>query len=180
VALERSIPRATRVLPAQSFDPARLVDSVILDYAQRRAHRGERMCVKGLRFALALAESTRLRMGDAFELEDGRLIEVVAEAEPLVEVRAANAASLARIAFHLGDRHVPVQLFANRVRLRREPTLESLIVLLGGSCVAIEAPFDPEGGAYAGPAHTHAHHHHSHAHGTHAHGPAQPHHRSEA
>jgi urease accessory protein len=179
VAVERSIPTATRVLPARSFDPARLVDSVILDHAQRRAHRGERICVTGLRFIVALAEPVQVRMGDALELEDGRLVEVVAEAEPLVEVRAANAAALARIAFHLGDRHVPVQLFANRIRLRREPTLESLIASLGGKYVAIEAPFDPEGGAYAEPAHTHAHHHHSDARGIHAYGPAEPHHRPE-
>jgi urease accessory protein len=168
------------VLPARNFDPARVVDAVILDQAQRRTPRGERVCVKGLRFALGLAEPTHLRMGDALELEDGRLIEVVAEAEPLVEVRAVDAAALARIAFNLGDRHVPVQLFSNRIRLRRDHALESLVVSLGGKCAKIEAPFDPEGGAYVEPAHTHSHDHHSHAHSPHTHGSAGHKHRSEA
>jgi urease accessory protein len=167
------------VLPAQDFDPARIVDSVILDQAQRRAPRGERVSVKGLRFALELSEPRHLRMGDALELEDGRLIEVVAEAEPLIEVRAVDASALARIAWNLGDRHVPVQLFANRIRLRRDPALESLIASLGGKCATIEAPFDPEGGAYVESPHTHSHDRHSHAHGSHPHGSAGHEHHSE-
>jgi urease accessory protein len=168
------------VLPGQDFDPARIADCVILDHAQRRTSRAELLSVKGLRFALQLPEPKHLRMGDALELEDGRLIEVVAEAEPLVEVRAADAAALARIAFHLGDRHVPVELFANRIRLRRGQALEPLIASLGGKCANIEAPFDPEGGAYAEPAHghTHPHGHHSPAHGSHTHGSAGPRHRT--
>jgi urease accessory protein len=159
------------VIPTQHVDPARIIDSVILDSAQRRASRGERVSVKGLRFAVELAEPTHLRTGDAFELGDGRLVEVVAEPEPLIEVRAVDTAALARIAFHLGDRHVPVQLFANRIRLRRDQTLESLIVSLGGKCAAIEAPFDPEGGAYVGAAHAHTRDHHPHSHGPHTHVP---------
>lgn len=165
-AFAPSVPKATRVLPAQQLDPARIVDSVILDRAQRRTPRGERVSVNGLRFALELREPTHLRMGDALELEDGRLIEVVAEAEPLIEVRAVDAAALARIAWYLGDRHVSVQLFANRIRLRRDHALESLIVSLGGKCADIEAPFDPEGGAYVEPAHAHSHDRHSHAYGS--------------
>jgi urease accessory protein len=170
-ALERSVPRAIRVLPAQDVDPARLIDSVILDSAQRREVRAELVSVKGLAFVLALAEPGHLRTGDALELEDGRLIEVVAEAEPLLEVRAADPSALARIAWALGDRHVAVQLFSNRIRLRRDPALESLIGSLAGKCVAIEAPFDPEGGAYGEAAHTHSRQRHSHAH-PHTHGSA--------
>ena len=168
------------MLPAQNFDPARVIDSVILDQTQRRAPGGQRVSVKGLRFALEFAAPTHLRMGDALELEDGRLIEVVAEAEPLIEVRAVDATALARIAFNLGDRHVPVQLFSNRIRLRRDHALESLVVSLGGKCAKIEAPFDPEGGAYVQPAHTHSHDHHSHAHSPHTHGSAGHKHHSEA
>ena len=168
------------MLAAPNADPARIVDSLILDRAQRRQSRAERVSVKGLVLVLELAAPTHLRMGDVLELEDGRLIEILAEPEPLLEVRAADAAALARIAFHLGDRHVPVQLFANRIRLQRDRALESLIISLGGRCVAIEAPFDPEGGAYVEPAHTHAHDHHSHAPGAHAHGVAGHKHRSGA
>jgi urease accessory protein len=99
------------------------------------------------------------------------VIEVVAAPEPLIEARAADLAHLARLAWHLGDRHVPAQLFANRFRVRREPAIESLLRSLGAKLAAIEAPFEPEGGAYES-AHRHAHghehgHDHAHDHGHH-------------
>jgi len=173
-ASEQSVPRATRVLPAHGFDPARVVDSVVLGHERRRARAGEWVGVKGIRFALDLDAETDLRAGDALELENGDLIEVVAAAEPLLEVRAADSPALARIAWHLGDRHVPIQMFANRIRLRREPALEALIASLGGKIVAIEAPFDPEGGAYA--RHAQAHHqNHDQGHEAHAHEHHHPH-----
>lgn len=118
--------------------------------------------VRGLAFLLDLAEATALRGGDALVLDDGGLVEVVAAAEPLVEVSATDAAAIARIAWHLGNRHLPVQLHGRRIRLRRDHVIEAMVEGLGGRVVAIEAPFDPESGAYTeGPAH---HHHGGHAH----------------
>ena len=104
--------------------------------------------VKGTPIGLMLPEPVMLRMGDALELDDGSLVEVVIEAEPLVEVRGNDLTHLARLAWHLGDRHVPVQILANRLRLRRDAALETLLGNLGARLTAIEAPFDPEGGAY--------------------------------
>src|SRR5262249_21662480 len=100
--------------------------------------------------------------------DDGNLIEVVAEPEPLIEARAKDLTALARLAWHLGDRHVPVQLFANRLRVRRDAAIEALLARLGAKIVAIEAPFDPEGGAYIAAAHGH-HHGHDHHHDHHGH-----------
>ena len=89
-------------------------------------------------------------------LEDGSAVEVVADVEPLLEVRAEFPV-LARLAWMLGDRHVPVEIMPNRLRLRRDPALESLLASAGGKVRAIDAPFSPEGGAYAigGAAHDH-------------------------
>jgi len=165
--------RVTAVLAAGRPHDGRMVDSVILDFERRRAHRGRLVGLKGTELELDLPEPVMLRMGDALVLADGGLVEVVAEAEPLIEARAADLAALARLAWHLGDRHVAVQILPNRIRARRDPAIETLLMDLGARVVAIEAPFDPEGGAYAASGHGHAddhgHHHHAHDHGHHDH-----------
>src|SRR5262249_42729912 len=108
---------------------------------------------------LDFPETVRLRTDDALLLDDGNLVEVVAEPEPLLEARA-DSGNLARLAWHLGDRHVPVEVRNNRLRVRREPEIAALLQAFGGNAVAIEAPFEPEGGAYAvGEQHPHDHHH---------------------
>ena len=134
-------------LPTGADTPA--VDTLILPYAQRQAQKGFLFGVKGTCVELDLAEPVRLRTDDALVLDDGRLVEVVAEPEPLIEVRAADLPALARLAWHLGDRHVPVQVLERRLRLKRDPAIETLLQSLGAKVVAIEAPFEPEGGAYA-------------------------------
>jgi urease accessory protein len=77
-----------------------------------------------------------------------------------LEIRGADAMHLARLAWHLGNRHVPAQLLTNGLRIRRDHVLADLATQLGAEVIEIEAPFDPEGGAYAVPAgHGHDHHH---------------------
>jgi urease accessory protein len=168
------MPRATRVLPAAERRDAPVVDTLILPYAQRQAHKGFLFGIKGTCVEVDLAEPVRLRTDDALQLEDGSLVEVVAEPEPLIEARAADLASLARLAWHLGDRHVPVQVLERRLRLKRDPAIEALLKSLGARIVAIDAPFEPERDAYAVPAGHHHHqdpHHDDHAHGReHQHG----------
>jgi len=165
--------RATRVLSHAERGNRPVVDTVILDYVQRSAQKITATGVKGGQFEIDLAAPVRLRTDDALLLDDGGLIEVVAAPEPLIEARAPDLAQLARLAWHLGDRHVPAQLFANRIRVRREPAIEALLKALGVKTTAIEAPFEPEGGAYEsshGHAHDHAHdHHHGHGHHHHDH-----------
>ena len=136
-------------------------DVVVLDYDERHRRRLVMRGVRGFSFLLDLAEATALRGGDALVLDDGGLVEIVAAPEPLVEVAAADAAAMVRIAWHLGNRHLPVQLAGARLRLRRDHVIEAMLAGLGGRVRPIEAPFDPEGGAYA-PAHTHGRGH-SHA-----------------
>jgi urease accessory protein len=174
------MPRATRVLSASERRDAAVIDTLILPHAQRQAQKGFVFGVKGTCVELDFAEPVRLRTDDALVLEEGGLVEVVAEPEPLLEARAADPAGLARLAWHLGDRHVPVQVLERKLRLKRDPAIEALLAGLGAKLVEIEAPFEPEGGAYAAPAEGHEHHHHDHHHGhDHGHGQGHEHHQHD-
>ena len=167
--------RVVRVVSSAQGDNARLIDSVMLAPDQRRLQSAHLTGVNGTLIGLMLPEPVMLRMGDAFELDDGSFVDIVIEPEPLIEVRGNDLTHLARLAWHLGDRHVPVQVLTNRLRLRRDDALEAMLAALGARLTPIEAPFDPEGGAYAthaAPDHGHHHHdgcghdhHHDHTHG---------------
>jgi len=171
--------RVVRVVSSAQTGGARLIDSVMLAPDQRRLQSAHLTGVNGTLIGLMLPEPVMLRMGDAFELDDGSFVDIVIQPEPLVEARGNDLTHLARLAWHLGDRHVPVQVLTNRLRLRRDDALEAMLAALGARLTPIEAPFDPEGGAYAThAAHDHGHqhhdgcghdHHHDHAHG-HDHG----------
>jgi urease accessory protein len=177
------MPRATRVLSASEPREAAVVDTLILPFAQRQTKKGFAFGIKGTCIEFDFAEAVRLRTDDALVLESGGLIEIVAEPEPLIEARAADLQGLARLAWHLGDRHVLVQVLERRLRLKRDPAIEALLTSLGAKLVAIEAPFEPEAGAYAASAgehghhhghehhdhHGHEHHHHGHEHHDHSH-----------
>jgi len=160
------MPRASRVIAVAHRHARPVVDTVILDYAQRSAQKITVTGVKGGIIEIDLHEHVRLRTDDLLLLDDGTLVEVVAAPEPLIEARVADVAALARLAWHLGDRHVSVQVLANRIRAQRDPAIETLLKSLGAKLTMIEAPFEPEGGAYASSyphAHDHAHgHHHDH------------------
>ncbi|BAM92552.1 urease accessory protein UreE [Bradyrhizobium oligotrophicum S58] len=170
--------RATRVLGQHRWKEA-AADSVLLDFDDRHRRRLVMTGTRGLEFLLDLEHATALRGGDALVLEDGRLIEVVAAAEPLLEIRAADPHHLVRLAWHLGNRHLPTQLMAKSLRIRRDHVIEAMVKGLGARVIEIEAPFDPEGGAYAEPSHApghddhdhqgHEHHGHGHGHGDHDH-----------
>ncbi len=155
-------------------------DTVVLDFDDRHRRRMAMMGTRGLEFLLDLENAVALRGGDALVLEDGRLVEVVAAPEPLVEIRGADPTHLVRIAWHLGNRHLPTQIVGKGLRIRRDHVIEEMVKGLGARVIEIEAPFDPEGGAYA-PAHDHGHgpggHHHAHTHDhAHHHGDSHHHH----
>lgn len=161
--------RVVRILASGTAGPAP-IDSVMLAGDQRRVQTGQLTGINGTHIGLMLPEPVLLRMGDALELDDGSLVEVLVEPEPLVEIRGNDLTHLARLAWHLGDRHVPVQVLANRLRMRRDPAREAMLKNLGARLTEIEAPFDPEGGAYASqPRHDHSGHDHHHHHGHHHH-----------
>jgi urease accessory protein len=160
--------RATSVKPAQSWS-GDAIDSVVLDYDDRHRRRMAMTSTQGLSFLLDLPAAIFLRHGDALALEDGRLVEVLAAPEPLLEIRCHDPLHLARIAWHLGNRHLPTQLFPKYLRIRRDHVIADMAAKLGARVIEIEAPFDPEGGAYQTPVHAHRHDDGDHAHGHHHH-----------
>ena len=173
--------RATRVEGQRRWTEA-AADTVVLDFDDRHRRRMAMTGTRGLEFLLDLENAIALRGGDALVLEDGRLIEVVAAAEPLIEIRGTDPLHLVCVAWHLGNRHLPTQIMPKGLRIRRDHVIEAMVKGLGARVIEIEAPFDPEGGAYAGHAHApeaanahtghdHASHDHSaHDRGHHHHG----------
>ena len=164
--------RVVRVLGAGA-NGAQPIDSVMLGADQRRVQSVILTGLNGTQIGIMLPDPVVLRMGDLLELDDGSLVDVVIEPEALIEIRGNDLTHLARLAWHLGDRHVPVQILTNRMRMRPDSALETMLGQLGARLTPIDAPFDPEGGAYtqAAPArHEHSHAHHGHAHHDHAHG----------
>ena len=160
--------RATKVLGQHRWKEA-AADTVVLDFDDRHRRRMAMTGTRGLAFLLDLETAVALRGGDALVLEDGRLIEVVAAPEPLVEIKGADPHHLIRVAWHLGNRHLPTQIMPKGLRIRRDHVIEAMVQGLGARIVEIEAPFDPEGGAYAGTTHAHAHEPHGHTGHDHAH-----------
>jgi len=147
--------RAIAVKPGCTWS-GETADAVMLDYDGRHRRRMAMTGAKGLAFLLDLPAVAALHDGDALVLEDGRLIAVVAAPEPVLEIRCTDPKHLARIAWHLGNRHLPTQVLANALRIRRDHVIADMAVQLGARVAEIEAPFEPERGAYHSP-HAHAH-----------------------
>ncbi len=136
-------------------------DLVTLTYEARFLRRKMLTTVHDEAFLVDLPETVSLGHGDALELTDGRLIEVVAAEEPLFEITG----DLARLAWHIGNRHTPCQIEPERLLIRRDHVLGDMLARLGAGIREISAPFTPEGGAY-GHGRTHGHDHgHDHGHG---------------
>lgn len=139
--------RATEVLQRPSGTP---LDRVVLDHDDRHRRRLQLKGEGGLAFLLDLPEAARLRHGQGLVLEGGGWIAVVAKPEPLLEIRAARAHDLLRLAWHLGNRHLPVQVEPARLLIRPDHVIAEMVLGLGGSVSEVNESFDPEGGAYEG------------------------------
>lgn len=147
----------TDILPAGAWTGA-AADSVTLDYDGRHRRRIVLTGASGSEYLLDLAEATHLKHGDGLQLPGGGVIQVVAKAEPLLEVTAHTPADLLRLAWHIGNRHLAAQVFPDRILIRRDHVIAHMLEHQGAHVREIEAPFDPESGAY------HDHGGHSHAH----------------
>ena len=152
--------RALRVLPAGGWDPARQSDQVSLTFDLRHRRRIALTTDTGAALLLDLAQTQHLRDGDGLETDAGGVIRVAALAEPLLELTAPDPAALARLAWHLGNRHLPVQILSGALRIRPDHVIADMARGLGAAARALSAPFDPETGAYAAGPHDHHHHHH--------------------
>jgi urease accessory protein len=157
------MPRTQRVL-AEGEPRGEIADTLLLRFDDRRRQQGFVFGGKGTCVELDFPEPPRLRTDDLLVLDDGRLAEVVADSEPLIELRAKDFAALARLVLTLGNRHVPVQILANRIRLQKLPEIEALVADHGLAGIEMTAPFEPDDDPH-GHAHDHGHHHaHHHDH----------------
>lgn len=145
-----------------------------LAFASRQAGHGRAQLASGEEIELALPRGERLRDGDLVAASDGRVIEVLAAPEKLLHAECANAAELAKAAYYLGNRHVPLQVGEGFLRLAADQALAEALKKAGIKVTHVEAPFEPEAGADAGGKHGHGHEH-AHEQG-HAHGDEHPHH----
>jgi len=145
-----------------------------LPFELRQKSRLRTRLVSGEEVGLLLPRGEVLRGGDLVTASDGRIIEVIAQPEPLLHVECATPAAQARAAYHLGNRHVPVEVGDGYLRLAPDHVLKEMLAGLGANLREIEAPFEPEAGAYGGghrheemghggKIHDHSHeHHHGH------------------
>ena len=134
-------------------------DTITLDETARHRRRMSMISDNGIQFLLDLPEARLLRHGEGLELEDGRIVQVLAAPEPLYEVRAATPHSLLQLAWHMGNRHLPTQILDDHIRIRRDHVIRDMLERLGADITEIDAAFDPEGGAYDGEVLGHSHDH---------------------
>jgi urease accessory protein len=131
------------------------LDTVTLAYDDRHRRRIRLIADSGEAYLLDLPRAHHLVDGDGLELESGGYLRVRAAAEPLSEITACKPTDLLRIAWHLGNRHLPVQIVGEGLRIRPDHVIAEMVTGLGGRITELEAPFDPETGAYTGGGHHH-------------------------
>jgi urease accessory protein len=159
--------RATQILSAGEWK-GKPADIVRLDYDRRTRRRINLTTQGGLSFLLDLAKAPVLRAGDGICLEDGRIVAVEAASERLLEISCRDSRLLARIAWHLGNRHLATEISARAIHIRDDHVIADMVRGLGAEAHVVQRPFNPEGGAYGGGAvhghgHGHGHdHHHEH------------------
>ena len=134
--------------------PAPATARLVLTFEMRCKSRLRTRLDDGEEVGLFLERGTILRGGDCLEGNDGRIVVVVAAAEKLMEARSHDARHLARLAYHLGNRHVAVEVGEGWLRLEADAVLQQMLARLDAQVNFLEAPFEPEAGAYA-PGHQH-------------------------
>src|SRR3954471_17505619 len=169
--------RATTVVRRPAVKPEGVADSVTPHHEGRNRRRIALKGEGGLDFLLDLDKATALNDGDAVRLEDGRLVQVKAAPQRLLEVRAENPLRLLRIAWHVGNRHTPAEITSDALYIEDDHVLAEMVRGQGGTATPVTRPFQPERGAYHHEcghdpgAHAHGHDHHDHGHDHHDHGP---------
>lgn len=172
--------KANSVIPAGHWPTTERRATVTLAHHDRHRRRIRLTADDGSSFLLDLSEATVLRHGDGLKLESGGYIEVLAAPEQLIEVSAPTPELLARLAWHLGNRHLPAEIRGDRILIRDDHVIVDMLKGLGAQVRPVEAPFDPEGGAYGQHNHDPSHPYglgsrygkggeHAHSHGGHTH-----------
>ena len=185
IKIDKHLPAPHGIAPVL----VRRAPKLVLPFGDRSKSRLRAALDNGSEAALFLPRGTVLRGGDLLVAEDGTFVEVQAAAESVLQVTAADPLALMRAAYHLGNRHTPVEVGRDYLRLEYDPVLADMLTRLGVRIERAELPFEPEAGAYGG-GHKHGHdatfeedyataqavfhEHHGHAHG-HDHGHSHSH-----
>jgi urease accessory protein len=149
--------RAIAVHRRGAWPEGAALGTVTLAYVDRHRRRIRLLTDAGIPFLLDLGRVEHLVDGDGLEFDDGGYVRVRAAPEPVIEIFADRPNDLLRIAWHLGNRHLPLQVIEDRLRIRDDHVIAAMVEGLGGRIRRVEAAFDPEIGAYAGPAHERTH-----------------------
>lgn len=152
--------RISAIEPHAHEEPGVEPDDIVrLDFDQRNRRRMVFTTEAGRPILLDMSRAVHLRDGDRLRLEDGTSVRVEAIGEALLEIHAHSSAEMVRIAWHLGNRHLPTQLVPGQnggsILIRHDHVIAEMVEGLGGHCHYLIAPFDPEGGAYSGGGHSH-------------------------
>ena len=141
--------RAIAVHKAGHWPEEAALDRVTLAFVDRHRRRLRLVAESGNSFLLDLPRVQHLADGDGLELDDGGYVRVCAAPEPVLEIEGDGPTDLLRLAWHLGNRHLPVQALEGRLRIRDDHVIAEMVQGLGGRVTRLSAPFDPETGAYA-------------------------------
>ena len=132
-----------------------VIDTITLNYNDRFIRRKKLVSDNKLEFLVNLPQTISVNKDDGFLLDDGNLILIKYAKETLIEIRSED---LTKLAWHIGNRHIPCQIETNRLLIHEDKVIENLIIRLGGTIKKISEEFSPEGGAY-GLGRTHGHKH---------------------
>ena len=156
--------RASTHRSAGHWPTEKAAGSLTLDFDARHRRRIRLTADQGDDVLLDLPKAVAMADGDGLQLEDGRWLRVQAAAELVVEVRHKDSSQLVRLAWHLGNRHLPTEIRNDALRIRPDHVIEHMLLGFGAELRKVEAAFQPEGGAYGGHGHDHEHdeegHHH--------------------
>ncbi|HXC29889.1 MAG TPA: urease accessory protein UreE [Stellaceae bacterium] len=151
--------RAIAVHKAGHWPEEAAIDRVTLAFVDRHRRRLRLVAESGNPFLLDLRRVQHLADGDGLELDDGGYVRICAAPERVLEIEADGPTGLLRLAWHLGNRHLPMQAMEGRLRIRDDHVIAEMVEGLGGKITRLNAPFDPETGAYAGANHAQDHDH---------------------
>ena len=143
--------------PAGHWPKEQAAGSLTLDFDARHRRRIRLTTDQREAVLLDLPKAVAMADGDGLQLEDGRWLRVHAAAEPIVEVKHKDLDQLMRLAWHLGNRHLPTEIRNQVLRIRPDHVIEDMLRGLGAALIKVRAPFQPEGGAYSGHGHDHNH-----------------------
>lgn len=150
--------RASIHRPAGHWPREKAVGTLTLDFDARHRRRIRLTSDRGEDVLLDLPKAVAMADGDGLQLDNGDWLAIKAASESLIEVRHADRRQLVRLGWHLGNRHLPTEIREDSLLIRPDHVIEDMLIGFGAKLLQIEAPFQPEGGAYGSSRHSHHHH----------------------